>query len=97
MKIPIQNSTFNCQGCPKLAARKSRKKHDPLYYLFCNKPPTDLIPVELMEKLVNRRKQTLLKWANEGLFPSPIRQQKRVLGWRRNEYEQWIININKRQ
>lgn len=58
--------------------------------IFSAKPPTDLIPSDEMESLVNRKLRTILSWHNKSNFPAPIRQGKSIVGWRRDEYERWL-------
>lgn len=73
---------------PKVPAK------DPLRFLFSKRPPTDLIPVAQMELLVSKKRRTLMAWVKQGRFPTPHIQNNRILGWRRDDYEDWLKQTN---
>ncbi|MBM7038212.1 helix-turn-helix transcriptional regulator [Vibrio ulleungensis] len=74
--------------------KQDKHNKDVLHYLFCKRPPTDLIPVTQMELLVSKKKRTLMAWVRQGHFPTPHMQKNRILGWRRDDYEDWLIQTN---
>lgn len=88
MNTSINISISGCQNCPNFKPRKKKKK-DKLDYLFSNKPPTDLIPVDEMERLVHITRRTLYDWSNRGTFIPLVKHGRTIMGWRRDDYERW--------
>ena len=48
-----------------------------------------LIDIETMCKLVNRKRTSLYVWVRDGKFPKPLMIGKRTLGWTESQYKEW--------
>ncbi|RIZ50764.1 hypothetical protein AK966_18025 [Vibrio sp. PID23_8] len=83
-----------CSSCSNRVVKPITPAKDPLRFLFSKRPPTDLIPVTEMELLVSKKKRTLMAWVKQGRFPAPHIQKNRILGWRRDDYEDWLKQTN---
>ncbi len=91
-----RSATISCRECPKHRTRRVINNDDPLRYLFAKHPPTDLITVDEVEKLLNRKRDTLYRWAKNGTFPPPVKHNWKILGWRRDSYENWLSSKTER-
>jgi predicted DNA-binding transcriptional regulator AlpA len=93
MKNNLSAKSLLCSACSNRVKPRVSSK-DPLRFLFSKRPPTDLIPITQMELLVSKKKRTLMAWVNKGCFPAPHMQKNRILGWRRDDYEDWLKQTN---
>lgn len=56
-----------------------------------NRNTDRIISISEMAKLTSRTPKTIWRWwAKEGLFPRPLLQNGRALGWKESTYNAWL-------